>query len=1227
MRILRLCFKNLNSLAGKWEIDFTSPEYISSGIFAITGPTGAGKSTILDAICLALYGRTPRLGKMTNKSGEVMSRQTGEYFSEVEFVSEKGHFCCKWYHWRADKKPDGKLQQPRHEIAYAKTGKVIESNLAAVADKVLEVTGLDYHQFTRSILLAQGEFDTFLDSPAEERAQILEKITDTRIYGKISVKVHERYTQEKSDLVQLKNQESLFQIITPERADALQQEIQLHEKEIDKLTLHLKDLEGAITWLDIIAALSMELTRLQVQQDALNVRKENSRKDLDALSLARKARDLEGIYSGLFALRELQGKETVEKKDQEVNLEEFCAAYANALDAFRSAEEQRTVALDEKRQEDAIIRHVRDLDSRIRETRANRDERETEKHRSEEESKRYNVAIGSAEYQLKEIRENLSKAAMYLEAHPRDQKLIESLSGIESAIRQIYIVEETAEKKRIELHTVSGELADAEEVVIRRKPELDKSTKNVQDALAAVSRVRTECAEITGGRDITALRENADWENDRRNRIQLLLDLFIRIEEDIAERKKHTETLDAARAERAMEEQQCSSLQKDVENAARLVKVSEKNLVYLAQIKSYEDARKTLPEGTPCPLCGSADHPWCTGVVPVTDDAQKEHDEYKKAEEFVQKNVRLSEARLAGIDAGIRAGESARAGLEQKIGRATLDLESGCRDIDLSGGNITKPAITAALDESAARLNKIRETLARAEEKEKTIQENERQVNRDKDLLEEIKKDYEKLISYRDDQNRDRERLIKEIAATDAEYKRQNAALLESIQEYDILVFDSTPLPKQILAKLTERRNAYIENFTRRQDLQNSRLQYDAELEKNQSLLSSVEKTLVDVLEKFSRLDADLKKYSSERLELYNDKDPAVEEARVTRQVEAAEEVLSVTTEAKNLIDKKKNSCEEQIKNLTKKVSDRIPILAANEGKFSDTLTGTGFIDENQFLSSRLTHDQFIGLEQLETDIKREETEIIVALKDRSEKMETELERALTMESREDLTTARENSTNRKNVLQIEIGGIRRSIEQYKEQVVQYLALKEQITKQEKEFAKWESLNNIIGTTTGNKTFKVFAQSLTFETLVMQANRHLWVMSDHRYLLIRNKDPDHSLDLDIMDNDQAGEIRTTKNLSGGERFIVSLALALGLSGMASKNIRIDSLFLDEGFGTLDDNTLETALQTLSSLQRDGKIIGIISHVSALKERIPLQIQVDKIGNGRSRLSGPGCSST
>jgi len=136
--------------------------------------------------------------------------------------------------------------------------------------------------------------------------------------------------------------------------------------------------------------------------------------------------------------------------------------------------------------------------------------------------------------------------------------------------------------------------------------------------------------------------------------------------------------------------------------------------------------------------------------------------------------------------------------------------------------------------------------------------------------------------------------------------------------------------------------------------------------------------------------------------------------------------------------------------------------------------------------------------------------------------------------------------------------------------------------------------------------------------MVSHANRQLEKMTD-RYLLIR--DERQPLELNVVDSYQAGEIRSTKNLSGGESFIVSLRLALGLSKMASQRVRVDSLNLDEGFGNLD----KEALETLSVLQQDGKLIEIISHVSALKERISTQISITPISGGRSSLSGPGCT--
>jgi len=162
---------------------------------------------------------------------------------------------------------------------------------------------------------------------------------------------------------------------------------------------------------------------------------------------------------------------------------------------------------------------------------------------------------------------------------------------------------------------------------------------------------------------------------------------------------------------------------------------------------------------------------------------------------------------------------------------------------------------------------------------------------------------------------------------------------------------------------------------------------------------------------------------------------------------------------------------------------------------------------------------------------------------------------------------------------------------------------------------EWTKLNELIGSADGAK-FSKFAQGITLDRLIYLSNRHLKILAD-RYYIIRRKVENYLLELDIVDKYQGDEIRPAETLSGGESFLVSLSLALGLSELASQKISIDSLFLDEGFGTLDKNSLETALEALNLLESKGKMVGVISHVEALKEHIPLQIRVKKMGGGVS----------
>ncbi|MCO5062132.1 MAG: hypothetical protein M9963_09105 [Kiritimatiellae bacterium] len=235
--------------------------------------------------------------------------------------------------------------------------------------------------------------------------------------------------------------------------------------------------------------------------------------------------------------------------------------------------------------------------------------------------------------------------------------------------------------------------------------------------------------------------------------------------------------------------------------------------------------------------------------------------------------------------------------------------------------------------------------------------------------------------------------------------------------------------------------------------------------------------------------------------------------------------------------------------------------------------------------------------------------------------MTDQLARAVTEESLEALEPRAEELRRTLGAVRELMGGLRSQLQQNAEAKERIGAKQAGIDAQQQECLRWDNLHALIGSADGKK-FRNFAQGLTFQVMIGFANKQLQRMTD-RYLLTRSRE--NPLDLCVVDNYQAAEVRSTQNLSGGESFIVSLALALGLSQMASQKVRVDSLFLDEGFGTLDEEALEAALEALSTLQQSGKLIGVISHVASMKERIGTQIVVTPKSGGRSQLSGPGCS--
>ncbi len=461
MRILQVRFRNLNSLAGEWEIDFTNPAFTSDGIFAITGPTGSGKTTILDAVCLALYGRTPRLNKVTRSGNEIMSRQTGDCFAEATFETQAGRYRCHWSQHRARKKPDGELQAPRHEIADADSGEIFEVKIRGVADQIELATGMDFDRFTRSMLLAQGGFAAFLQANPDERAPILEQITGTEIYSRISIRVHERNREEREKLNILQAETAGIVILEPEQEHEIRQALETKQKEEAEISVRSADTGKAIAWLNAIDGLKKEIVNLADEESRLQIDINAFKPDRDQLSRAVSAASLDGSYATLTAVRKQQADDRKALKAEEEALPGLETSSREQAETLQSAELQTARVKEELKAAAPVLRKVRSLDQRLA------DQKKAVLEVGESCQKEAAKIDADKQARLKEqekrseARKTLGLVNGYLKEHPRDEWLISGLAGVEEQLGGLLSKQKEIVQKEVDLAQAERALEQA----------------------------------------------------------------------------------------------------------------------------------------------------------------------------------------------------------------------------------------------------------------------------------------------------------------------------------------------------------------------------------------------------------------------------------------------------------------------------------------------------------------------------------------------------------------------------------------------------------------------------------------------------------------------------------------------------------------------------------------------------------------------------------------------
>ena len=1094
MKLLALRFKNLNSLEGEWLIDFTHPEYEQNGIFAISGPTGAGKTTLLDAICLALFGCTPRLETISQSQNEIISKQHAECFAELEFQTASGTYNAHWSQRKAHNRPDGKLQPVKRELFDMKSGKLLSSRINEVSQLITHISGLDFQRFTRTVLLAQGRFADFLNAKEEERSPILEQITGTEIYSDISIKVHQIKNEEEKKLTELAIGVNSISLLKTDEVDALQNSLANLEQQLSHVNEQQKHAAAGIKWWEESLQNQRSQQNLNDQLAQCLQAEQDFSPQAHTLALANKTLPLIKTHTEINGLRDSLKHNQQSLTKLSPQLDDITHARElreKQLIEIRHQKSSTAQFLEEQR---VTFNKVRELDSLIAQ----------EKKLLDEEQAR-----------LALIATRLNNSTTELENHHTHYEQITTL------IKQLCqrILEQGYSLGDLNLSSLA-----------------QCSTAEAIEKLFILLKDNTE---------ITKLNHLIDGLKDDLRDLEAIRDETQRYYDKNAKLGKHRASIKQFYDEINQRIAQRTRLEQEHKLHEAKVAQHEAEYKLAVTIKSLEEHRHDLADGSPCPLCGALEHPLIKGELSVPKISERDLEESKKTEKAVLMMLNDNARQIAHLDAGAKA-------VEQQLSEDAADLAKLLSNIEVKHELLINTFGSSLAIQNTADLKNALNQQQISPAAFKT------QIQR---LQEQIKR-HEKELMVRDKA---------------LHWSNNTSTTFERV--------------KVNIAYLSEQIKAYEADTKALQESKSNK----------QHALNVSRDT---------------------RQALFGDKDPNKAEEQLRLELKRIEAQLEEKSTEQQEADAIFIRLKQQIKSLQEAIETLKERLHLLEPQFNEQLEKQQFDNEESFLAACMNEEQRLHLDQQQRLLAERKS----TLKEQLQQVEANLQLLAEQqpEQHKALNIYRlehESLEAQKAKLNAVKGRDQERLSMHLDAVSRVAEQNKLIEAQEKETNRWRMLHELIGSADGKK-YRNFAQNLTFELVLHYANLQLNQMSDRYSLCIDNR-LNSKLELTVEDHYQGDEIRSIKNLSGGESFIVSLALALGLSQMVSGSMQLQSLFLDEGFGTLDEDSLDIALSSLSNLQQSGKTIGIISHVAALKERISTQIQVIPMSGGRSRLEGPG----
>ncbi len=1165
MKIHNLKFENINSLKGKWEIDFDNPELTRENIFLITGKTGSGKSSIFDAITLALYGETSRQGKITGTTNELMNKHSGECSSQVTFSVKDKKYIATFSQHRSRNLANGNLQIQRTTLTDISTNKVLNNSPSTIAPETEKLIGLNFNQFSKTVMLAQGSFDLFLKASKDEKASILEQITGTQIYSEISKKVYEHHKNEKQILDNLKQQLGDIELLSDEDIKYRNNQIKEFEENIFNINKEIKTLESIINYYSKLNDLKLKEESLSKLNNDLEDQKASHIQQVSKIDNYNKVINIIAQNNELIKCEEetkdteTEEQELITKEKKNKDLQKKLLANKDELNKNKKNEEDNLDKLN------SIIKQVRTLDNDINTKTSNLEITNNNLKNNKSQIDKLIIAISENSTKVKDKQTKLATLESYVKEHEYlnkyDNNQESILDNLESYIKLNTKKNETEE-------SLSREKDNSNLLIDKYNNQKDCFDK-IDKELTALN---TELNSFEFGYE-----EITDLISVKANYISQLNTSLTNYKQYYDNEKSLTE-----------KNNQESLLEVELENYQDKLKAQQKIIDLQKEIVGLKSYAHLLTDGTPCPLCGSKEHPQIAeGDTSELEKAQKVHDDL--AEETNEVLTQISNLTTEISTILIQQ--------DQIKNSLTNDLIKEIYPIDTY-----KNEIINMLNSLNAEVESLTKSQTRIKELNKAISEKNPTYN-----------DYQTNLKIAETNKTNNEKAIKSYEKTIENYNSEIKTIKALLDDFII---------SKSYKELNTLFNEYNDNNKTIRILKEEIIELQKTIEKDDKAHKEIENLVNSIKENKITLENDIKELNASRVKLFEEKDCDIELENQNRILKEINQKIDINEAELAPINDSIIKLSENIKHKQERIIKLNETLSNLKSELDSALKSNDIDSVETALSYNLDNEEKLSLETSIKSYENKEIEYKALLKDiNSEKTDLESKKVeisdeTAKEKQNELQNNRDESIKQKTIIEQEL----KANEVNRDKIKEKEAL---ITHQQTKVNKWEILYTAIGSSDGKK-FKEIAQGITLDYLILNTNQKLIELFP-RYELFRiqNEINATSLELGVIDKYSAAIKRPVSNLSGGESFIISFSLALGLSDLLNKKVSIETLFLDEGFGTLDEETLTQALEAIDNLSKTGKVIGIISHVSLLHDRIRSQIQVQENGDSTSSLSGPG----